>query len=178
MHTEWAKSVLFHFQTDVWPWGCAVQRSPSLFSISFSPPLFQLRLCLCVLRCILCHHVYVYISCLGTGCSMHHAFLIVARSAAPGLCSPPCANSRMPDQMPNRKFDLVCSTLWLTLTRRPRKEALCFWLAVASWDRTLKTVPFWISWFTGYFCFNVSCTIHQEQRYLKLSHFSITDMAT
>lgn len=80
----------------------------------------------CSHRCILCHHVCVYITCLRTSCSMHRAFLIVARSAAPGLCSPPCTNSRMPDQMPNRKFDLVCSTLWLTLTRRPRKEALCF----------------------------------------------------
>lgn len=114
-------------------------REVQVYSQLVSIPHSFSCVCACVRQCILCHPVYVYVTCLRTSCSVHCAFLIVARSAAPGVCSPPCTNSRMLDQMPNRKFDLVCSTLWLTLTRRPRKEALCFWLAVTSWDCTLKT---------------------------------------
>lgn len=119
------------------------QVSSQLVSIPHNFCIYTVCLCVCAsVHCVcvcVCHHVYVYMIHLHTSCSMHCAFLIVDHSTAPGLCSPPCTNSRVPNQMPNRKPDLVCSTLWLTLARLPGEEALCLWLAITHWECTLKT---------------------------------------
>lgn len=154
MHTEWAKSVLFHFQTDVWPWGCAVQRSPSLFSISFYPPLFQLFASVHpVPSCVCLHYLFAY--------QLQYASCVSDRSpfCSAGVVQPTLYKQQ--DARSDAKQEVWSCVQHSVINTNQTATEGSFVLS----DKLLRpeTVQLKqrISWFTGYFCFNVSCTIRQ-----------------
>lgn len=115
-----------------------VQVSLQLVSI---PRTFCSYFCACVCINALCDITYMFSLpvCIPAALCIVHFWLYTIPKAQGCAAHPVQIDSRVPNQMPNRKPDLMCSTLLLTVARLPWEEAFCLWLAITHWECTLKT---------------------------------------